>query len=208
MSHLEALELRCPDECSPQYVFTAMHDSVAYGGGVLNTSFTAEMQDEVATACNIKLKRVLQFLNCLTDEFPLKTLALHNLCMPPQHTQDLHSALSSLSGTLVDLHLDLCMATGASTASTRMPGTHSAADGWKFSCGIQKHELFQSLSCLSQLKRLTLPQWVEFVGNDVHAPEPLTRLENLETVHVGKVPELSDVASFWSWKFVALERPL
>jgi hypothetical protein len=163
----------------------------------------AQMQAAMAAACKRNLHGALEWLDLLTDKVSLKTLALHNLVMPPQHTLLLRSVLLSLSDSLVELHLDLCAATGPTTVPSCTVGSDSAAlEGWDFSCGIKKFRVFESIACLTQLRRLTFPHWEEFVGKDTDAPEPLTRLNALESVRVRHIPRV--VGRGWPWEFVAM----
>jgi hypothetical protein len=161
------------------------------------------MQNALAASCKRNLHGALQWLDQLTDQVPLKKLALHNLMMPPHHTILLHSALHSLSDSLVELYLDLRVATEGPAGFTRMGDSHLVSlEGWDFSCGLQKYRVFDSIARLQQLRRLTFPHWEGFVGKDTDAPEPLTRLNKLDSVHVLTIPQV--VGRGWPWAFVAM----
>lgn len=174
-----------------------MHDTS--GSGFKDRCCAAQMHAELTAACKRNMHGVLEWLEQLTDNAPLKTLALHNLYMPPQHTMLLHNAFRNVSDSLVELVLDLCMATGAPAWSTCMGSMRSVAEVWSYSY-VKKQRVFETIACLVRLKRLTIPKWVEFLGKDLDSPEPLTKLESLESVHVSKLPEES--ASGWSWNFI------
>ena len=161
-----------------------------------------QIKGALAASCVRNMHGALTGLAQLADEVPLKTLALHNICMPLQHTPLLHNVLSSLSDTLEELVLDLTTWDLVIDLSTWDGIVHDAAHDWQFS-GQAKQRFFEAVAQLKRLKRFTLPQWVELVSCDIDCPEPLTRLDMLECVHVRKLPET--VASGWCWKFVLLE---
>ena len=170
--------------------------------GHMHTGEASDAQDalwspEAHAEAASNMGDALLYLVHLTQFVPLRSLSLYNLTLPPEHIWVLETVLYQVSTSLKELCLDLRTISPTACIQSK----NAVAREWVFN-SQDKRRIFQVLGCLKRLRKLTLPPWETFVGDDSESVEPLTRLQNLECVYVDSVPKRTEEC--WIWKFVAL----
>jgi hypothetical protein len=145
---------------------------------ISNVSLADACPSQSLEASNVKMAKgllhgILIGLEGATSVLRLRTLALHDFVVPPQHIPILGSIFQNLSETLTELFFEHA-------------GSNSQVQPWVYRTN-DKSSLFRAIRMLENLKVLTMLYWEDFVGSDTETVEPLLGLQHLQTVYVSEV---------------------